>query len=87
MTITRTADGCWELRTRYGTLIATGDLYTLINTWARMRRAGWSDVPLRPARADRRPAHDRVHRTARLPVPRVQRDPRANGARITPVGK
>ncbi len=45
MTITRTADGCWELRTRHGTLVATGDLYTVINAWARMRREGFSDVP------------------------------------------
>ncbi len=45
MTITRTAEGCWELRTRHGTLLATGDLYTVINACARMRREGWSEVP------------------------------------------
>ena len=55
MTITRTADGCWELRTRYGTLVATGDLYTVINAWARMRREGFSDVPYgQPALIDGR---------------------------------
>lgn len=45
MTITRNQNGHWELRTRYGTLVATGDLTTVINTWARMRRDGWSDTP------------------------------------------
>jgi hypothetical protein len=45
MTITRTADGCWELRTRHRTLVATGDLYAVVNAWARLRREGWSDVP------------------------------------------
>ena len=55
MTITRIAEGCWELRTRYGTLITTGDLYTVINVWARLRRAGWSDVPYgEPAVSDGR---------------------------------
>ncbi len=50
MTITRIAEGCWELRTRYGTLVATGDLYTVVKVWARLRREGWSDVPYgRPA--------------------------------------
>ena len=45
MMITRTAAGVWELRTRHGTLIGTGDLYTVVTLWARMRSAGWSDVP------------------------------------------
>jgi len=45
VTITRNQNGHWELRTRYGTLVATGDLTTVINTWARMRYDGWSDTP------------------------------------------
>ncbi len=44
MTITRVADGVWELRTRHGQLIGRGDLYTVIMLWARTRRDGWSDV-------------------------------------------
>jgi hypothetical protein len=44
MTITRTAAGVWELRTRHGILIGTGDLYAVVTLWARMRHAGWSDV-------------------------------------------
>jgi hypothetical protein len=45
MTISRTTAGEWELRTRHGVLIGTGDLYTVVTLWARMRRHGWSDVP------------------------------------------
>ncbi len=45
MTIARVTDGCWELRSGHGTLIATGDLYTVVTMWARLRREGWSDVP------------------------------------------
>ena len=48
MTITRISPGVWELRTRHGTLIATGDLHTVVNVWAKLRRDGWSDLPLRP---------------------------------------
>ncbi len=55
MTITRIADGCWELRTRHGTLVTIGDLYTVVNVWARLRREGWSDVPYgQPALIDGR---------------------------------
>ena len=35
MTITRISPGVWELRTRHGTLIATGDLHTVVNAWAK----------------------------------------------------
>ncbi len=30
----------WELHARYGTLITSGDLYTVATAWTRMRRAG-----------------------------------------------
>ena len=42
MTITRISPGVWELRTRHGTLIATGDLHTVVNVWAKTRRDGRS---------------------------------------------
>jgi hypothetical protein len=45
MTITRIAPGLWELRSRHGALFGTGDLYTVVTLWARMRREGWSDIP------------------------------------------
>ncbi|MGH3263822.1 MAG: hypothetical protein ACRDNS_17720 [Trebonia sp.] len=45
MTITRTNWGVWELRTRHGTLLGTGDLYSVVTLWAQMRRHGRSDVP------------------------------------------
>lgn len=45
MTITRRSDGIWELRTREGTLLGTGDLYSMVTLWTRMRRDGWSTVP------------------------------------------
>ena len=45
MTITRISPGVWELRTRHGTLIATGDLYTIVTLWARMRHDGWCEIP------------------------------------------
>jgi hypothetical protein len=45
MTITRTSTGIWELRSRHGTLLGTGDLYTVVTLWARMRREGWPDTP------------------------------------------
>jgi hypothetical protein len=49
MTITRISPGVWELRTRHGTLIATGDLHTVVNVWAKLRR---SDVACGHPRAD-----------------------------------
>ena len=52
MTITRISPGVWELRTRHGTLIATGDLHTVVNVWAMLRRDGWSDVAHGHPRAD-----------------------------------
>ena len=54
MTITRISPGVWELRTRHGTLIATGDLHTVVNVWAKLRRDGWSDVAHGHPRADGR---------------------------------
>jgi hypothetical protein len=45
MTITRRADGVWELRTREGQLVGAGDLHTIVTLWARTRRQGWSTVP------------------------------------------
>jgi hypothetical protein len=76
MTITRISPGVWELRTRHGTLIATGDLHTVVNVWAKLRRDGWSDLPYGHPRADGRPTvectcrHDCRCRacTAREPV-------------------
>jgi hypothetical protein len=38
MRITRVSPGVWELRTRHGTLIATGDLPTVVEVWAPLRR-------------------------------------------------
>ena len=38
MRITRVSPGVWELRTRHGTLIATGDLPTVVEVWATLRR-------------------------------------------------
>jgi hypothetical protein len=54
MTITRISPGVWELRTRHGTLIATGDLYTIVTLWARMQPRLVCD-PLRAAADARRP--------------------------------
>jgi hypothetical protein len=45
MTLTRVAPNQWELRTRHGTLLATGDLYAVVTAWARLHRDGWSDAP------------------------------------------
>jgi hypothetical protein len=45
VTITRRRDGTWELRTREGTLLGTGDLYWMVTLWTRIRRDGWSTVP------------------------------------------
>jgi hypothetical protein len=53
MTITRIAPGLWELRSRHGALFGTGDLYTVVKLWARMRREGWSDIPYGPPACDR----------------------------------
>jgi hypothetical protein len=50
--ITRISPGVWELRTRHGTLIATGDLHTVVTVWAKLRR---SDVACGHPRADGRP--------------------------------
>ena len=83
MTITRISPGVWELRTRHGTLIATGDLHSVVNAWARLRRDGWSDLPYGHPRAVDRPTvectcrHDCRCRacTAREPV--VEASPRA----------
>jgi hypothetical protein len=55
MTITRISPGVWELRTRHGTLIATGDLHTVVDVWAKLHRDGWSDPPYGHPRADGRP--------------------------------
>jgi hypothetical protein len=76
MTITRISPGVWELRTRHDTLIATGDLHTIVNMWAKQRRDGWSDLPYGHPRADGGPTvkcamtHDYRCRacTAREPV-------------------
>jgi hypothetical protein len=54
MTITRINPGVWELRTRHGTLIATGGLHAVVNVWAKLRRDGWSDLPYGHPRADGR---------------------------------
>lgn len=51
MTITCISPGVWELRSRHGTVIATGDLYTVVKVWAKLRREGWSDLPYRHPRA------------------------------------
>ena len=48
MTITRISPGVWELRTRHGTLIATGDLHTVVNVWAKTRRDGSVRPTARP---------------------------------------
>ena len=51
MTITHRPDGAWELRTREGQLVGTGELTAMVSLWARMRRDGWSVVPFgEPAR-------------------------------------
>jgi hypothetical protein len=55
MTITRISPGVWELRTRRGTLIATGDLHVVVNVWAKLRRDGSPDVAYGHPRAHRRP--------------------------------
>ena len=54
MTITRISPGVWELRTRHGTLIATGDLHTVVNVWVKLRRDGRSDLRYGHPRADGR---------------------------------
>ena len=72
MTITRISPGVWELRTRHGTLIATGDLHTVVNVCARA-------VPRRLVRPTVRPpsrrslADGRMHPQAQLPMPRLRR--------------
>ena len=73
MTITRISPGVWELRTRHGTLIATGDLHTVVNVWAKLRRDGWSDVAHGHPRADRGPTDSRMRHDARPSMPRVHR--------------
>ena len=90
MTITRISPGRWELRTRHGTLIATGDLHTVVNVWAKLRRDGWPDLPYGHPRADGQPTvectcrHDCRCRacTAREPAvedsPRVGTSPRSS---------
>jgi hypothetical protein len=71
MTITRISPGVWELRTRHGTLIGTGDLYTIVTLWARMRRDGWCEIPYGPQQTlDGRPSVE-CSRLPRLPMPRV----------------
>jgi hypothetical protein len=71
MTITRIRPGVWELHTRHGTLIATGDLYTIVTLWARMRRDGWCEIPYGQQRTlDGRPSVE-CNRLPGLPMPRV----------------
>jgi hypothetical protein len=56
MTITRISPGVWELRTRRGTLIASGDLHVVVNVWAKLRQQdGRSDIAYGHPRARRRP--------------------------------
>ena len=62
MTITHISPGVWELRTRHGRLIATGDLHTVVNAWANLRRDGRSDVAYGHPRADGRPTVERTCR-------------------------
>jgi hypothetical protein len=83
MTITRISPGVWELRTRHGTLIATGDLHTVVNAWAKTRRDGRSDVAHGHPRADGRPTiectcrHDCQCRACTGREPVVEASPRA----------
>jgi hypothetical protein len=83
MTITRLSPGVWELRTRHGTLIATGDLHTVVNAWAMLRRDGRSDLPYGHPGADGRPIvectcrHDCRCRACTAGEPVVEASPRA----------
>jgi hypothetical protein len=45
VTITRTDDGWWELRTRYGTVVSSGSLYAMACLWPHMKRDRWCDIP------------------------------------------
>jgi hypothetical protein len=36
MTIARIGPGLWELQSRHGALLGTGDLYTVVTLWAWM---------------------------------------------------
>ena len=71
MTITRVSPGVWELRTRHGTLIATGDLPTVVEVWATLRRDS-SDVAYGQPGADSRIA-GRMRPDARLSMPSADR--------------
>jgi hypothetical protein len=82
MTITRISPGVWELRTRHDTLIATGDLYTVVNVWAKLRRDGWSDLPyghltLTAARQSNAPAGTTADAAPAPPANRSSRPHRA----------
>jgi hypothetical protein len=83
MTITRISPGVWELRTRHGTLIATGDLHTVVNVWANLRRDGWPDPRCGHLRADGRPTiectcrHDCRCRACTAREPALEASPRA----------
>lgn len=82
MTITCISAGVWELRSRHGTLIATGDLYTVVKAWAKLRRESWSDLPYGQPRADGLPTaectspHDCRCRTCNTREPVVKGTPR-----------
>jgi hypothetical protein len=88
MTITRISPGVWELRTRHGTLIATGDLYTIVTLWARLRRHARLRSPTgssrrsTAARASSAPATTTAN-AAHAPAPPAARKPvAATAARV-----
>lgn len=83
MTITYISPGVWELRSRHGTVIATGDLYTTVKVWAKLRRDGRSDLSYEQPRADGQPTTERTTvDAARAPPANLLSRPRRGPERV-----